>query len=354
MGIRGLMQVIREHAPEAIGCHPYSDLRGQGYRVAMDGYLNVHQSVAAIRAQGHDLLNDQGQLTSQILGTLRKVVSYVEQGIVPIYVFDGHRHALKQVARDERRQRLVKALDQVEDLVPDTPGWVKAYQASYYVTQPDIDLVIHLLDLMGIPHLTAPLEADPVCVYLTTLRDDEGTRLVKGVCSEDTDMLPLGCQFTFRRMSGHLSDSSQLEIVRLSRILADTGLELDEFRDLCVLLGTDYNRNPRGIGPKRAYAAIQRPGGMETLLDQLDLSDEQRDQIACARDYFRTAVEQVGTDRLYRPLRRQIRQRGLDLRPMDRGGLARWLVEEQGFDLERVVTLLDRYEAAQRASGILV
>ena len=351
MGIKGLMKVIREHAPGAIQVYQLNQVDGQEWRLAVDGYLNVHKSVTAIRSGGFDLENDRGEITSHILGTLQKVIGYVENGITPIYVFDGGRNELKSVARDERNARLVTALNGVDTYDPETPEFIRCYRDSYYVVEDDIVELRILLDLMGVPHFTSPFEADPLCVYLTTLEKD-GERMVKGVISDDTDMIPLGAPFVFQQMSGQMRRKSKIEIIRLSRVISEMGLTgREQLVDLCVMLGTDYNKNVRNMGPVRSLEAIEKHGDLLTVLESKGVQDPQKSQMLAAAEYMRTEVANIQTNPDYQDVLEEIEE-GLDLRLMKRAELADYLHRKHSFDMERVVQLLDRYELAQNTREI--
>lgn len=352
MGIKGLLPVVREYAPDAIQTYQLGEVGESQYRLAVDGYLNIHMSVAAIRSAGYDLCNDKGELTSHILGTLQKVINYVSAGITPIYVFDGGRHDLKGVARQSRKERLENALIKTDTLDPHTREFVTAFRDTYYVTPDDVEEVEILLDLMGVPHVTAPHEADPVCVYLTTLRQD-GERLVKGVCSDDTDMIPLGSPFVFRQMSGNLRHSSKVEVVRTSHVIREMGLETRErLVDLCVLLGTDYNTNIFRVGPKTSISLLHKGLGLEEIMELKKASEEQKSAMRAAKEYIMTEPQRAKKAREYRPVREYVRTRGLDLQYMNRAGLAEFLVRKHNFDLDKVVDYLDQYEVALDTLGV--
>lgn len=45
---------------------------------------------------------------------------------------------------------------------------------------------------------------------------------------------------------------------------------MDQFIDLCILLGCDYVPKISGIGPQKAYDGIQKNGSIENFLASLD------------------------------------------------------------------------------------
>jgi len=51
----------------------------------------------------------------------------------------------------------------------------------------------------------------------------------------------------------------------LERSLCALGLGLSSFRDLCILLGCDYNTRMRGYGPKKCFALIKAHGTIDEI-----------------------------------------------------------------------------------------
>nr|KAG5696623.1 hypothetical protein BaRGS_034084 [Batillaria attramentaria] len=56
----------------------------------------------------------------------------------------------------------------------------------------------------------------------------------------------------------------------LDRVLSEMNFTMDEFIDLCILLGCDYCESIKGIGPKRAVELIRQYKNIETILKHLD------------------------------------------------------------------------------------
>ena len=64
------------------------------------------------------------------------------------------------------------------------------------------------------------------------------------------------------------SEARKMPIVEihLDRILAELELSMDEFIDLCILLGCDYCDSIKGIGPHRALTLIKEHKSIEKIL----------------------------------------------------------------------------------------
>jgi 5'-3' exonuclease len=102
----------------------------------------------------------------------------------------------------------------------------------------DITMVKNLLDSYGISYVTAPEEADELCAAL----------VIKGYAyaclSEDTDLFAYGCPRILKYMS-LLQDT--VIIYSMDKILLSMDMTFNEFQQLCILSGTDYNESRRNI-----------------------------------------------------------------------------------------------------------
>lgn len=88
--------------------------------------------------------------------------------------------------------------------------------------------------------------------------------------TEDMDALTFGASVLVRHLT--VSEARKLPIreFRLDRVLSEMELTMEQFVDLCILLGCDYCETIRGIGPKRAVELIRKHGDIETILKHLD------------------------------------------------------------------------------------
>ena len=162
--------------------------------------------------------------------------------------------------RKERAEQNLKDLDDSEN-----DEYIKNFKQTFQLKKKDIDEAQILLDLMGIPYIVAPNEADVICTWLAARYDSNGKRYVKGVCSDDSDMLALGAPYLFKNMFHYMNKNKQVTIISLNKTLIHMNLSMDQFTDMCVLLGTDYCDNLKGIGPKKAYNLILKHGTLEKV-----------------------------------------------------------------------------------------
>lgn len=94
MGIKGLTQVIEDRAVGASKEIKLKDLFGR--KIAIDASMALYGFLIAIRPDSFFNLTDQnGEATSHLQGMFYKTLKLVQNGIKPVYVFDGKPPTLK-------------------------------------------------------------------------------------------------------------------------------------------------------------------------------------------------------------------------------------------------------------------
>lgn len=80
--------------------------------------MSLYQFLIAVRSDGSQLTNADGETTSHLMGTFYRTIRLVENGIKPVYVFDGKPPELKSgelSKREGRREEAQKALAAAEE-----------------------------------------------------------------------------------------------------------------------------------------------------------------------------------------------------------------------------------------------
>lgn len=93
MGIHGLTRVIADNAPKAMRENSIGQYFGR--KVAIDASMAIYQFLIAVRSEGNMLMNEAGETTSHLMGMFYRTIRMIENGIKPIYVFDGAPPKLK-------------------------------------------------------------------------------------------------------------------------------------------------------------------------------------------------------------------------------------------------------------------
>ncbi len=96
----------------------------------------------------------------------------------------------------------------------------------------DVLTVHELLDAFGAYYIEAIGEADELCAKLVI------KKYAYACLSEDMDLFLYGCPRVLRYLS--LVNETVI-IYDLNKILLDLGLTFKEFKEICVVSGTDYN-----------------------------------------------------------------------------------------------------------------
>jgi flap endonuclease-1 len=176
------------------------------------------------------LTNNKGEITSHILGLFNKSLSFLEKGIIPIYVFDGKPPQLKHKILDARKQVRKKALEKLSDA--QTPAdKIKYLKRSVLISRDQMNQCRELLNLMGIPYVDAPEEADSELSYLCK------NSMVYAVLTEDMDILTFGSPRIIRNLTSSKKVPFEIE---LNEVLTKLDLSYEHFIELCILFGCDY------------------------------------------------------------------------------------------------------------------
>lgn len=256
MGIKNLLKFLSEH-PELIIEKAHNEYYGK--KIAIDISILMYQVVIAIRNSGSDLTNEKGDITSHILGLFNKTISFLEKGIIPVFVFDGKPPQLKQKILDARKQVRKKALEKLSDAQTESDK-IKYLKRSVWISREQTDQCRQLLELMGVPYIDAPQEADSQLSYLCK------NNLVYAVLTEDMDILTFGSPKIIRNLTS--SKKIPLEI-ELDKVLEKLNLTYDQFIELCILFGCDYCPNLSDVKVNEIYSVYSKCKSIEKTLEEL-------------------------------------------------------------------------------------
>ena len=257
MGIKNLLKFLSSYPNLLVEKNP-SDYNNK--KIAIDISILIYQVVIAIRNSGSDLTNDKGEITSHILGLFNKTLSFLEKGIIPVYVFDGKPPQLKQKILDTRKMIRKKAMIRLEDNDISDIDRIKYFKRCVSITREQIDQCRELLELMGIPYIDAIEEADAQLSYLCK------TNMVYAVLTEDMDILTFGSPRIIRNLTS--SKKIPLEI-ELNKVLETLNITYEQFTELCILFGCDYCPSMSEIKPNIIYEIYMKHKNIEMTLNCL-------------------------------------------------------------------------------------
>ncbi len=308
-----------------------------GWTVSVDAYNILYQFLSSIRQpDGTPLMDESGRITSHVSGVFYRSVTLLENGIVPVYVFDGKPSRLKARTLEERRLIKEKNRIQLEEAVESGDVERARSLASRIntITGEMIGEVKTLLDFMGLPWVQAPSEGEAQASAMCR----DGT--VNGVVSQDYDCLLFGASRVLRNFAANgrrkLPGKSFYvnvtpEILDLSDILETNGISQEQLIDIGIMIGTDFNKGLERVGAKTALKLVKKHGDIFSVLKERNQEIPNLEEV---RNLFlNPPYEKAEIVKTVKP----------DIR-----GITGFLCEERGFSAARIQPYLARLEEVSR------
>ena len=273
MGIKNLLKLINSY-PDLPNDRKIEDFSER--KVAIDISILLYQVVISIRNSGSDLTNNRGEITSHILGLFNKTIKLLEKKIIPVYVFDGKPPELKKKVLDLRKTVRVKAKEKMDSAMTDEDK-IKYFKRSVIINKKQLQECRNLLELMGVPYVDAPEEADSQCAWLCK------NGLVDSVLTEDMDILTFGSPSIVRNLTS--MKKSPVEI-KLEDIKEKFGWSDDQFIEMCILFGCDYCDHIVDIHYLKIFQEFQKSKNIDKVLKSLKREIKYSDGI----NYFKNPI----------------------------------------------------------------
>jgi 5'-3' exonuclease len=171
---------------------------------------------------------------------------FKKYNITPVFIFDGKPPTEKKALLQKRKQDKKEAEKEYnilkqklennsisdndkKEIITNITLLKKQF---IYINREKIDIIKSLIRSYGATYYDAPREADELCALLVLKNK------VWACISEDMDMFIYGCPRVIRYLS--LFNCSAL-LYDTKGILNKLNITQDEFKQICVLSGTDYN-----------------------------------------------------------------------------------------------------------------
>ncbi|CRK33665.1 Flap endonuclease 1 like protein [Verticillium longisporum] len=340
MGIKNLFQILKEEAPDAI---KEGEIKNQfGRKVAIDASMSIYSFLIAVRSDGQQLMNESGETTSHLMGMFYRTLRMVDNGIKPLYVFDGAPPKLKSgelAKRFQRKQEAKEGLEEAKE-TGTAEDIEKFSRRTVRVTREHNAECQKLLKLMGVPFIIAPTEAEAQCAVLA-----KGGK-VYAAASEDMDTLTFETPILLRHLTYSEQRKEPIQEIHLDKVMEGLGMERNQFVDLCILLGCDYLDPVPKVGPSTALKLIREHKTLEGVVDYI--KNDPKSKYTLPEDWpFADARELFLNP---------------DVRPADHAdcdfkwekpdieGLVTFLVTEKGFSEDRVRSAGARLEKNMKGS----
>ncbi|KAJ5594441.1 DNA-repair protein Rad2 [Penicillium hispanicum] len=326
MGIKHLYQVISENAPDAIKTGEIKNHFGR--KVAIDASMSIYSFLIAVRSEGQQLMSDSGETTSHLMGMFYRTLRMVDNGIKPLYVFDGAPPKLKSGELAKRGARKAEATEAHEEAkeTGTAEDIEKFSRRTVRVTREHNAECKKLLKLMGVPYIDAPTEAEAQCAVLARAGK------VYGAASEDMDTLCFEAPILLRHLTFSEQRKEPIQEIHLSRALEGLNMDRNQFIDLCILLGCDYLEPIPKVGPSTALNLIREHGSLEKVMEFMKNDPKKKYVVPDDWPY------QDARELFIKPDVRDADHPDCDFKweAPDVEGLVKFLVEDKGFNEDRV------------------
>ncbi|KAF7715636.1 Flap endonuclease 1 [Penicillium ucsense] len=264
MGIKNLYQIISENAPDAIKTGEIKNHFGR--KVAIDASMSIYSFLIAVRSEGQQLMSESGETTSHLMGMFYRTLRMVDNGIKPLYVFDGAPPKLKSGELAKRGARKAEAAEAHEEAkeTGTAEDVEKFSRRTVRVTREHNAECKKLLKLMGIPYIDAPTEAEAQCAVLARAGK------VYAAASEDMDTLCFEAPILLRHLTFSEQRKEPIQEIHLNKAMEGLNMDRNQFIDLCILLGCDYLEPIPKVGPSTALALIREHGTLEKVVEYMN------------------------------------------------------------------------------------
>lgn len=183
--------------------------------------MSIYSFLIAVRSDGQQLMNDTGETTSHLMGMFYRTLRMVDNGIKPLYVFDGAPPKLKSgelAKRFQRKQEATEGLEEAKE-TGTAEDVEKFSRRTVRVTREHNADCQRLLTLMGVPYIVAPTEAEAQCAVLARAGK------VYAAASEDMDTLCFDTPILLRHLTFSEQRKEPIQEIRLDKVLE--GLNMD-------------------------------------------------------------------------------------------------------------------------------
>jgi flap endonuclease-1 len=220
---------------------------------------------------------------------LRQVHLFYRYKILPVYVIDGNAPLEKQVTLDKRAQKRQKLYDTISDLLekqldnnsPNTSSRInseitKLERRCVVFSQKLVQDILYFFELLGIPVICENEEADFILAKLSAANK------IDYILSDDSDVLAFGARNVLKNFC---IKEEKCELYMMDNILANLGVTMQKFVDICIMCGCDYMTKIRNMNCGKSLQLILLWGSIEEVAKNTDYVID-LNQIDKARELF--------------------------------------------------------------------
>ena len=244
--------------------------------VAVDAHNWLYRYLTTtVRFTNSGAYTRDGQEVANLIGVVQGLPKFFENGLTPVFVFDGGVTELKSDEVDERRAQREHYEEQLDEARErgDAVEIATLESRTQRLTPLIVDTTKELLGLLDVPVVEAPAEGEAQASHMARRGDADY------VGSEDYDALLLGAPLTLRQ----LTSKGDPELMKFRATLDRHDLTWEQLVDVGILVGTDFNDGLSGVGPKTAVKLVREHGDLWSVLDAREQYIDNADRI---RDLF--------------------------------------------------------------------
>ena len=199
--------------------------------------MSIYSFLIAVRSDGQQLMNESGETTSHLMGMFYRTLRMVDNGIKPLYVFDGAPPKLKSgelAKRFQRKQEANEGLEEAKE-TGTAEDVEKFSRRTVRVTREHNAECQKLLKLMGIPYIVAPTEAEAQCAVLARAGK------VYAAASEDMDTLCFNTPILLRHLTFSEQRKEPIQEIHTDKVLEGLNMERKQVCLISTILPLSTN-----------------------------------------------------------------------------------------------------------------
>jgi flap endonuclease-1 len=282
MGIKNLHKFLRNNCPDVYHTIHLSQLAYQKVAIDISLYMFKYKTI----------------FENQWLDAFIKLISCLRKNEIHcVFIYDTGAPPEKMNEREERAARRQKLIDKIQDIENDLDAYFQNGEVSekiqkiydrqnagklkrllssnsgfdvqvvetylekvrkqvVSINKSDFPLTRVLFDFLGIPFFDAKCEAETTCAHLCL------SGKVEAVLSEDTDVLAYGTETFLTKIN---TSEETCVVIHLPEVLNALELTYEQFRDLCIMCGNDYNKNIPRVGCETSYKLLREHENIEGI-----------------------------------------------------------------------------------------
>lgn len=212
-------------------------------------------------------------LQSLMRDVIMTCLNAAKSGVLLIFVVDGDEKQGKEdthLHRQKQNETLKLKMAEYAAYLETVPPLSTEYQVAlkeykkYKVSSSKPEYsnalrVVEVLKSIGIPCLQSRGDAEQTCCMLVNCG------MAEAVLSADSDCLAHGAAIWIRELNGQTYDA-----VFRDQLLSNWNISQAQLVDICVMLGTDYNKRVPDLGPQKILDLMVKHGSLDAAWPEID------------------------------------------------------------------------------------